>query len=145
MDVSSHPFGGWKALELLLGHELRVAARYRNFVTLVMVSSQENKIKVKEVLGTTLRVCDDFFELGNLNAILMPYTTDNEAHKAVDRYKTRYNGKIDLRYSIVSYPQDAPDVAQMFILGEKRLAKAQRGGSGTVLGRNENSQRESVW
>ncbi len=30
VDASSQPFGGWKALELLLGHELRVAARYHN-------------------------------------------------------------------------------------------------------------------
>lgn len=124
---------GHEGLEWLLGYMFRLAARHRDYVSVVMVAPCEEKISVRRLLSDTVRESDMFFELGGRSAILMAYTGREEAHKAVKRYQARCNGEVDLRYSIASYPGDAGTVADILKTGEKRLEKAKRAGLGATI------------
>ena len=123
----------YERLEWLLGYMFRLAARHRDYVSVVMVAACEEKISVEHLLSDTVRESDMFFELGGRSAILMAYTGRDEAHKAVKRYQARCNGEVDLRYSIASYPGDAGTVADILKTGEERLEKAKCAGLGATI------------
>lgn len=125
---------GRKGLEWLLGYVFRLAARHRDYVSVVMVCTREDKINVRQLLRDTLRDSDEFFELGRHSAIVMPYTGREDARNAVERYQARCNGEVDMRYSIASYPGDAGTVGDMLRTGERRLEKAKGAGFGAMIG-----------
>lgn len=120
-------------LEWLLAYQLKLAARHRYFVSVVMVASDRRDINIKGLLQDSLRECDEFFDLQGRNAILMAHTGKDEAYEAVQRYLAQCNGEVDLRYSIVSYPSDGGAVGDIVAKGEQRLTLARRLGYGAVV------------
>jgi hypothetical protein len=122
-------------LERQLLHEQKLAARYRYFVSIVMVATTQNGVSVRGLIDDTLRECDELFVVNEGIAILMPHTTLDDATRAVERFKTFSADRIDLRFSIATYPTD--DAARGLLSRAKnRLAEAKAGDFGKVVCRD---------
>lgn len=119
-------------LQQKLGYEQQLAARYRFFVSIVMISSLKKEVSVRQLLKNTLRSCDEMYVLDEGIALLMPHTSLNDALRAVDRFKEQCSEKVDLRFSIASYPGDAVSL-NLLARAEDRLAAARRGRFGEIV------------
>ena len=119
-------------LEHKLTYEQKLAARYRFFVSIVMISTSRRDVSVRQLLKDTLRDCDELYVLDEGIALLMPHTSLSNALTAVDRYKSECQEKIDLRFSIASYPGDAASL-NLLARAEYRLSAARRGRFGEIV------------
>ena len=119
-------------LEHKLTYEQKLAERYRFFVSIVMISTSRRDVSVRQLLKDTLRDCDELYVLDEGIALLMPHTSLSNALTAVDRYKSECQEKIDLRFSIASYPGDAASL-NLLARAEDRLAAARRGRFGEII------------
>jgi hypothetical protein len=93
----------------------------------------EEKISMAKLLKNTVRASDQLFTFNGQSAVLMAYTSKYEARKAAERYQTRCNGEVDVRYSIASYPDDGGVVADILKTAEQRLVQAKRAGFGAII------------
>ena len=98
-----------------------------------MVTNGDGKISISSLLGQTLRACDQFFDLKEESAIVMPYTALDEAYIAVNRYKKKCNGAVDLHFAIVSYPEDATTATNMLETANRLISKARQSGLSVVM------------
>lgn len=119
-------------LESKLKYEQKLAARYRFFVSIVMISTRQRDMSVRQLLKETLRECDELYVLDEGIAVLMPHTNLEDAMTAVDRYKRQCKEKVDLRFSIASYPSDVLSL-NLLARAEDRLTAARRGRFGEVV------------
>lgn len=119
-------------LQQKLGYEQRLAARYRFFVSIVMISSLKKEVSVRQLLKNTLRNCDELYVLDEGIALLMPHTSLKDALTAVDRFKDLCSERVDLRFSIASYPGDAASL-NLLARAEDRLEAARRGRFGEIV------------
>ena len=119
-------------LEHKLGYEQKLAARYRFFVSIVMISPLRRDLSVRQLLKDTLRGCDELYVLDEGIALLMPHTSLEDALMAVDRYKHKCEERVDLRFSIASYPGDAAS-GDLLARAEDRLTAARRGRFGEIV------------
>ncbi len=119
-------------LETKLTYEQKLAARYRFFVSIVMISSLQRDLSVRQLLKDTLRDCDELYVLDEGIALLMPHTSLEDALTAVERYKNECKEKVDLRFSIASYPGDVASL-NLLARAEDRLTAARRGRFGEVV------------
>ena len=94
---------------------------------------REEKISMTRLLKNTVRASDQLFTLGGQTAVLMSHTAKDDARRAVERYQSRCNGEVDVRYSIASYPDDGGAVADILKTAEQRLAEAKRAGFGAIV------------
>ena len=98
-----------------------------------MVSNGDGKIPIRRLLGQTVRACDQFFDLKEESAIVMPYTSQDDAYIAVNRYKKKCNDAVDLYFSIVSYPADATTATTMLKTSKRLISKARQSGLSVVM------------
>lgn len=119
-------------LERQLTYEQRLATRYRYFVSVVMISTHHEEINVKQLLQETLRECDELYVLDGDVALLMPQTKIEDAYSAIERFKNICSDRIDLRFSIASYPADAA-TSNLLSMAKERLAEAREGVFGEVV------------
>ncbi len=120
------------ALERQLLHEQKLAARYRYYVSIVMVAPASHNVSIRGLIDDTLRECDELFVVNEGVAILMPHTTLEDATRAVERFKSFCADRIDLRFSIATYPTD--DAAlNLLSRAKNRLAEAKAGDFGKVV------------
>lgn len=119
-------------LERQLTYEQRLATRYRYFVSVVMISTHHEEINVKQLLQETLRECDELYVLDGDVALLMPQTKIEDAYRAIERFKNICSDRIDLRFSIASYPADAA-TSNLLSMAKERLAEAREGVFGEVV------------
>lgn len=75
-------------------------------------------------MGDTVRDNDEFVEVDKDAEIIMGEADQDVAGKAVERYETKCNGAVNLRFSIVSYPKDKPFADVLLRLAQERLYKA---------------------
>lgn len=120
-------------LKRLLDYELRSAARYRRFVSLLMVTPAKQGVKLHQVLREHVRSSDEYFELDGEAAILMGETDSSEALQAANRYLQLCNGDIDLRFAVASYPSDARVASDLLSTVHRRLAVARSGAEGAII------------
>jgi len=121
-----------EALERQLLHEQKLAARYRYYVSVVMVTPGQSEVSIRGLIDDTLRDCDELFVVSDGVAILMPHTTLEDATRAVERFKSFCADRIDLRFSIATYPTD--DAAlDLLSRAKTRLAEAKAGDFGKVV------------
>jgi hypothetical protein len=111
-------------LEFMLDYELRSSKRYRRPVSLVMVRPLNAPIKLRHLLGPTLRESDQLFEIHDHAAILMGETDREGALAAIARYKEACEGEIDLRFAVASFPEDGSTVHELLATARQRLNKA---------------------
>ena len=119
-----------KTIDLLreiLDYELESAERYRRFISLVMVRSTDGETDVDRALSERVRTGDVIAGDDGSAIILMSETNAADARSAVDRYKQEVYELSDLRFSLVTFPQDARGVEGLMSVGERRLRKALEG------------------
>lgn len=87
---------------------------------------------MRQILKNTLRGCDELYVLEEGIALLMPHTSLQDALRAVARFKEQCAEKVDLRFSIASYPGDAESL-NLLARAEDRLATARRGRFGEIV------------
>lgn len=132
MSNGSATFNDHEAFEWLLDYQINLAMRYRHFMSIVMIANNDGDIPIRRLLGQTVRECDQFFDLKDESAIMMPYTSQNEACIAVDRFKETCDVAVDLRFSIVSYPSDATTSKTMLETAKHLLSQAKQSGFSVV-------------
>lgn len=122
---ASEPKSGLGTLEQFLDYELRSATRYRRFTTLVLISRSAEAWDPRALIGEIMRSSDEFFYLeGGGAAILMGETDGIGALAAVGRYRLACREEKDIRFSLTTYPSDVRSVAEMLVIGQRRLQKA---------------------
>ena len=120
------------ALQRQLIHEQKLAARYRYYVSIVMVAPAQQNVSIRGLIDDTLRECDELFVVNDGVAILMPHTTLEDATRAVERFKGFCADRVDLRFSIATYPTD--DAAlNLLTRAKNRLEEAKAGDFGKVV------------
>lgn len=120
-------------LSWLLEYELRSAERYRRFVSLVLMSRTNGSTQCKKLLEGTIRGSDEVFENQENAFILMAETDLSGALTAIERYKTKCDVAVDMRFSVASYPSDARAAETLLSIGHRRLSKAKGGKCGAVV------------
>jgi hypothetical protein len=128
--LSEHNF---QLLRWLIDYELRAAERYRRFVALLLVTSTNGCFLLKDILMKTKRESDRLFELDNECAILMSETDQAGAMVAVNRYKALFSEEVDLRFSIVSFPVDGVNCADLLGTVYRRLNAARMLECGAIV------------
>ena len=121
-----------QGLKWQLEYQIRLALRYRHFVSLVMITNGYGNTDIRRLLGQTVRDCDRFFDLKDESAIVMPCTSQSEARIAVNRYKKTSDAAVDLKFSIVSYPSDATTSTTMLETAKQLMSRARRSGFSVV-------------
>lgn len=113
-------------LERMLDYEMRAAARYRRFTSLVMLWAQAPRCNIHRLLLDEIRSSDAYFDNGaSGGAILMGETDSCGALSAINRFRASTAGAVDLRFAIASYPSDARDAREMLAVAQRRLYSAQ--------------------
>lgn len=120
-------------LEWLVDFELRGAARYRRFATLVMITAPESAVELIDFLADSIRGSDAVFHFESSAAILMGETDPSGAMAAVMRFKSRCDETIDLRFAVASYPSDGRDATTLLSALQRRRQEAVQGGFGAVV------------
>jgi len=122
-------------LESLLQYELNCAKRYRRFLSIIMTGAVGIHTEMKEVWKTDeIRESDQFFDLEEGTAILMPETDGAGAITAINRCLEVLGPDYDLRFGVASFPFDAQSTEDLLRIAERRLQTAQKMPSrGTVI------------
>jgi ribosome biogenesis GTPase A len=119
-------------LEDLLEYELRASHRYCRFVSLLLVKCEENQ-SVKNILGDYIRETDMLFDFKDASAILMGETDKKGTLNAVERYKNECDSKFNMRFAVVSYPNDGRSTKDLLDALIRRYEQAKHGKSGVVV------------
>lgn len=120
-------------LRQLLQYELHAAQRHRRFVSLVMMTSENALSGVRDYVGAHVRDSDVIANFDHSVAVLMEETDSEGALKAVERYKCLFDSQVDLRFSVVTYPEDGGKPDHLLKTAYQRLDKARKADSGTVV------------
>jgi hypothetical protein len=124
--------GTYGLLQDVLNYELSCAERYRRFVSLVMVSGPSSEGSIRRALADKIRSSDLLAEKNSYLVILMSETDQNGAQIAIDRYRN-YGANSELRFSVVTYPQDSGNAETLVQAAERRLRRAADGVPGEVV------------
>lgn len=120
-------------LEDLCQYEVNRSNRYGRCVSVVMVESGNGPVNVQVVIGRALRTSDAVFPTENGLALVMAETASPGLRMAVERFKSLYNGEIDLRYGAATYPGDAQDAEALASKARTRLVTAKSSTSGALV------------
>lgn len=120
-------------LRQMLQYELYAAERYRRFVSLVIVASDDGLKGLRDFLGTHGRSSDVLAEFENSVAVLMGETDRSGALTAVDRYKDLFDTHVDLRFALVTFPADGGKADGLIQGARRRLKKAKGAAPGSVV------------
>jgi hypothetical protein len=118
----------------ILEYELNAAERYRRFVSLVMVSSMDEDIAhIKDLLGDNIRKSDVLSDYDSSVMLMLSETDKKDAVSAVKRYNSLFMNRLDLRFSVVTYPDDGVRADGLVETAYMRLAKAKSASFGSVV------------
>lgn len=120
-------------LEWLVDYELRCAARYRRFVSLVIVGTHEEHRDLKSLLGKTLRSSDELFDSESGTVILMTETDELALSKAIRRLQEACTFEMDLRFGAAFFPKDTHTATDLLSLAGRRFLRARMGPPGAVV------------
>ena len=120
--------------QTILEYELNAAERYRRFVSVVMVSSDSQYADhVKELLENNIRKSDVMSDYENSIMLMLGETDKKDALAAVKRYSGLFMDRLDLRFSVVTYPDDGVKADGLIGTAYMRLARAKSGSFGEVV------------
>jgi hypothetical protein len=121
-------------LKRLLQYELRCAERYRRFVSLVMVGSADTvEVNLNQLLEGTVRSSDEMTIWDSAAAILMAETDAEGAMAAIDRFKRKYEPAVDLRFGVVTFPDDGGGADSLLSIASRRYSEASMRSAGAVV------------
>ena len=121
-------------MEELLDYELRSSSRYRRFVTVVVVVSDDKKIR--KILSDYVRDSDESFEYDDSIAVLMGETDMCGSLKAVERYKKNSKLGNGVRYAVASYPNDGASTQDFLTTLFRRFNKAKTAHEGAIVSKD---------
>ena len=127
---------GTSDLHWLLEHELLAAARYRRFVSLVMVGPDGEDQHDWHMLEGNVRESDELFDMGSYSAIVMTETDLHGSQIAIDRFAGLCNGHDGLVFAAGSFPGDGQHAPELVTAVYRRL-KYQRAKTGKKNGSAE--------
>ena len=122
-----------ESLNWLLDYELRSSARYRRFLSVVSVSYDNGQAGFKDVLSGAIRGSDEVVQFDHGASILMGDTDQAGALTAIERYRDRCDGIMDLRFGVAAYPGDGSDATTLLAIAENRVNEAKAGDAGAVV------------
>lgn len=123
-------------LQSLLDYEVRSSKRYRRSFSLVLMAQVDGRVECIRSLKSTVRESDQLSELaGRIATVLMGETDFNGALAAVSRYKEACGDGVDLRFAVVSFPEDGTTAQHLLEAAHRRLNAALRLDQGTVVSR----------
>ena len=117
----------------LLEYELRSAERYRRFVSLVMVSANQDLPRVKELLSDYIRKSDVISDFDHSLVVMMGETDKNDALNAVNRYNRLFMNQLDLRFSVATFPDDGIRPDALVKRAYTRLKSARSAEKGAIV------------
>jgi hypothetical protein len=120
-------------LEGLVGYELRSSVRYGREFCLVLAAAAAIQVEVKRLLEPILRDSDELFEVGARVAILMGTTNRAGALSAIRRFKYELADQADLRFAVVTFPEDGTSPQELIATAHRRLDTALIGERGAVV------------
>ena len=113
--------GNGHELGWLLDYEITQSTRHRRFVSLVMLSANGNKDKIKTMLNGAFRDSDVLFSLDHAIAVLMGETDKPGASIAVKRYREAIGESIDVQYGVASFPDDGKATTELMDMAVSQL------------------------
>ena len=116
---------GINDLEWMLDYEMRSAMRYRRFLSLVVIATEEPG-NLHGFLRDTVRGSDEVFQLDSGAAVLMGETERSGALKAVERLQRATREMVPLRFAVNTFLFDGHTVAELLGTAQRRLEKARR-------------------
>lgn len=120
-------------LHMLLEYEVQSSKRYQRHFSLVMMACGKGSLNCRELLGDIIRGSDELVELDGHASLLMGETDCAGALQAVRRFKDRCNNHIDLRFSVICYPNDGESPAVLLETASRRLEEAKNRGVGALV------------
>ena len=120
-------------VDWLLEYELRLAARYRQFFSFVLIRVDGDPDGLNKILSETFRGSDVCFREAHGLSVVMGETGGADAVQAIERYNRIVNGSMNLHYSVASYPSDGRTPAELRHVAQARLERARAQGPGAVV------------
>jgi hypothetical protein len=112
-------------LEWMLDHELRLAERYRRFLSVCMIRSAGSE-SLLDLLAVTLRQSDLYFEFEeNVGVVLMSETDKSGALAAIERFRRQTEHNASAYFAVGSYPNDNMRASQFVTTVYNRLKGAE--------------------
>lgn len=120
-------------VDWLLEYELRLAARYRQFFSFVLIRVDGDPDGLNKILSETFRGSDVCFREAHGLSVVMGETGGADAVQAIQRYDRTINGSMKVHYSVASYPSDGRTPAELRRVAQARLERARAQGPGAVV------------
>lgn len=99
-----------------------------------MVGAPEaGEVDLGQLLQGTVRSSDEMALTEGAAAILMAETDAEGALAAVDRYRCKYAPAIDLRFGVVTFPDDGGNVDDLLDMASRRYSEAAHRSEGAVV------------
>jgi len=119
--------------KFLLDYELRQCVRHRRYMSLVMMSLKNGHQKMIKVIRSRMRQSDvvSFFE--GFTLVLMADADKLEAVSAAARYGNDFDGCLDIRCSVSTFPDDGKTWNELSDVSQRRMKKAMKLNRGAVV------------
>lgn len=124
----------WEELRWFLEYQLKLAARHRHYVSVVLVQVNDENFVIDQLLHETIRESDYYSDFDDSRVIIMTHSSREETERAVARIKSTCNGAVDLRYAISCYPNDATSAKQLLNSVVKGTEDGARSGIDSAAG-----------
>lgn len=123
----------FSTLQSLMQYEMLSSERYRRFMSVVMVSSTQDRPGLGGLIGDHVRNSDVMSEHGHSVVVLMGETDKRGAMTAVQRYHRNLSNHPDLRFSIATYPEDGVNPDTLMDVATQRLTLAKASPIPTIM------------
>ena len=120
-------------LERLLDYELSQSMRHRRYLSLVILFFEDCHEQMDVLLRPGLRRSDAVYFSGDMAVVLMGATPKSEAIKAVNRYGNEFDGRLNIRCSVSSFPDDGKTAGELFNISRRRMKKAMQLEYGAIV------------
>lgn len=120
-------------LDFMVDYEIRSARRYQRFVSMVIVGHPSLDERFQTIFPDVVRDSDECFCTDRGAFVLMGETDGSGALAAIDRYKQFFEGSLDLRFGVASFPFDGSTAEELISVAMRRLDRAQNGQAGAVV------------
>lgn len=121
-----------RTLMRLLDLLLRLAERHRFYISLLLMTSSDEKTDVPRLVRSALRRSDIVFESSDCCTVLMAHTSKEDAARALARFQRWCDDSMGLCFATATYPCDGATVESLMLAGETRLKAARQVGFNAV-------------
>lgn len=117
----------------LLDFEVRVASRYRSYISMVLMRSQVAATELCKYMAPYVRESDEFFDCQGDVGVLMCETSHEGVVSAVRRFQTQCLQGAPLSAAVVTYPADAQRPSDLMEVLNRRFLIARALGQEAIV------------